>query len=74
MAHEKTTDTGPRYTPAAYRRAHVFLDELNRRRRKLTRQQYLTIKGQALSGDIDGAVKGLARLTEVRTCPDIRRG
>ncbi len=28
----------------------------------LTRQQMKTLRGQALSGDIDGAVKGLERL------------
>lgn len=28
----------------------------------LTRQQYKTIKGQIIAGDIDGAQKGLKRL------------
>lgn len=28
----------------------------------LTRQQYKTIKGQIIAGDIDGAQKGLQRL------------
>lgn len=28
----------------------------------LTRQQMKTLRGQALSGDIDGAIKGLERI------------
>lgn len=31
-------------------------------RSMLTRQQYKTVKGQALAGDIDGALRGLRRL------------
>ena len=29
----------------------------------LTRQQYKTIKGQILAGDVDGAMRGLTKLT-----------
>ena len=29
----------------------------------LTRQQYKTLKGQILSGNADGAMRGLAKLT-----------
>lgn len=29
---------------------------------KLTRQQYLTIKGQIKKGDTDGALKGLSKI------------
>ena len=32
-------------------------------KRLLTRQQYKTLKGQILSGDADGAMRGLAKLT-----------
>lgn len=32
----------------------------------LTKQQKRTLKGQALSGDLEGAKKGLERLTEVK--------
>ena len=32
----------------------------------LTKQQKKTLKGQAISGDLEGAKKGLARLLEVR--------
>jgi hypothetical protein len=32
-------------------------------KRFLTRQQYKTIKGQILAGDVDGAMRGLSKLT-----------
>ncbi len=32
-------------------------------KRKLTRQQYKTLKGQILAGDAEGAMRGLAKLT-----------
>lgn len=35
---------------------------LKRNKYKLTRQQYLTIKGQIRAGDYEGALKGLNRL------------
>jgi hypothetical protein len=43
-----------------------FLQTLNSNKRKLTEQQYRTIKGQASAGDVFGARKGLCRV--------IRRG
>ena len=52
----------PRYTPDEYRAAKPFLDRLNSVRRQLPREIYLTLKGQALRGDIDGAVRGLSRI------------
>lgn len=36
-------------------------------RGRLTGQQYSTLKGQILSGDADGAMKGLMRLLRRRT-------
>lgn len=41
-----------------------YLAKLKKQRSRLTRQQILTLRGQALAGDIAGAEKGLARLTE----------
>lgn len=35
---------------------------LRNSRKFLTRQQYKTLKGQVLSGDIDGALRGLQTL------------
>lgn len=35
-------------------------------RRRLTRQQFNTLKGQAYAGDPDAAIKGLKRILEQR--------
>jgi hypothetical protein len=40
---------------------HV-LAVLKNLRPHLTKQQYLTLRGQALAGDTDGAVRGLAKI------------
>ena len=34
--------------------------------KSITAQQYKTIRGQAISGDVDGAAKGLSRLLGVK--------
>lgn len=39
-----------------------FMAMLNAKKKKLTEQQYRTIKGQAFAGDIMGARKGLHKL------------
>lgn len=41
---------------------HIFLKDLNNQKQKLTKQQYKTIRGQALAGDVQGASKGLRKL------------
>lgn len=41
---------------------NTVMKMLRNSRKFLTRQQYKTLKGQALSGDIDGALKGLQTL------------
>lgn len=46
-----------RYVAAAY-----FLRELRYHRDHLTRQQLRTLRGQALSGDIAGAMRGLGEI------------
>ena len=43
-----------------------FMKKLKNSRPYLTKLQYCTLKGQALSGDIDGAQKGLNSL--LRRC------
>ena len=43
-----------------------FMKKLKNNRPYLSKQQYRTIKGQALSGDIDGAEKGLNSLLNRR--------
>ena len=47
-------------------RINRFMKKLKNCRLYLSKQQYSTIKGQALSGDIDGAQKGLNSL--LRRC------
>lgn len=39
-----------------------FLETLEKYRRLLTRQELKTLRGQALSGDLDGAKRGFAKL------------
>ena len=39
-----------------------FLSLLKTVRRRLPRQTVLTLRGQALAGDVDGAVRGLEKL------------
>lgn len=41
---------------------HKALILIKARRRRLTAQQYATLKGQVLAGDGDGALKGLRRI------------
>ena len=36
-----------------------FLKILKSERGKMTKQEYKTLRGQALAGDVDGAIKGL---------------
>ena len=44
---------------------------LKQNRRLLTRQQYNTIKGQLIAGDITGALKGLKKIKTERKNHDI---
>lgn len=39
-----------------------FTELLRQSRHRFTRQQCRTLKGQALAGDVNGAVKGLRRI------------
>ena len=43
-----------------------FLDTLNSNKKNLTRQQYLTIRGQALKGDVMDARNGLQKVLKRR--------
>ncbi|MEG0957747.1 MAG: hypothetical protein RSD10_04790 [Anaerovoracaceae bacterium] len=40
----------------------IFIKKLKGKRECLTRQEFRTLKGQAIKGDIDGAVRGLDKL------------
>lgn len=44
----------------------VLLKKLKKYGKYLTRQQYRTIKGQILSGDTEGASKGLNKLLSIQ--------
>lgn len=60
---EKRKDHESTYVIARrYRDAQSFLSILNQNKRSLTYQQIKTLKGQALSGDIEGAWRGLKKL------------
>lgn len=43
-----------------------FMKMLKGNKENLTKQQYKTVRGQALSGDLEGARKGLAKLLKRR--------
>ena len=47
-----------------YLQARLILSDLREKMRfgKISYQQYSTLRGQALAGDVDGAVKGLAKV------------
>lgn len=50
-----------------YLQARTFLEALRRNRGMLSQQQYRTLKGQALSGDVEGAIRGLERILRGET-------
>ena len=43
-----------------------FWRDLKANRQKMTKQQYRTIKGQAIKGNIDAARKGMLRIQQRR--------
>lgn len=61
MGTKAEIDNYPKFNPGAYQRARTFLQRLNMERRKLTREQYISLKNQALSGNVYGAVRELDR-------------
>lgn len=65
MKFEEIRDTGPqKYDAGAYRRNHRFLTEIRElmQRGMISIQEARVFREQALSGDSDGAQKGLAKL------------
>ena len=50
-----------------YLAAHNFIETLKKCGKQISSQQYKTLRGQALAGDIKGAEKGLAKLMGWRT-------
>ena len=49
-----------------YVNANSFLMELKRHYKRLTNQELKTLRGQALAGDVDGAIKGLHKILDRR--------
>ena len=49
-----------------YINANGFLTELKKNYKYLDRHEFKTLRGQALSGDVDGAMKGLHKILERR--------
>jgi len=68
VSREIKTAEAVREDAGRYLRARQILRELRGRRvsGEITAQQYRTIRGQALAGDVDGAVKGLAKVLRKR--------
>ena len=52
------------YKPEAYQDARVFLDVLNKHRKRMTTDTYLGIKSMALRGDLSVAMTCLRLLLE----------
>lgn len=45
-----------------YQAINLFLKILDKNKKRLSPQQYKTLKGQAINGNVECAEKGLARL------------
>ena len=68
MSREIRTAQAEREDAGRYLRARLILNDLREKHLagKITWQQYSTMRGQALAGDVDGAVKGLAKVLRDR--------
>ena len=57
-----------RLDASRYLKARLILNDLRDKMRSgnISWQQYSTLRGQALAGDVDGAVKGLATVLRQR--------
>lgn len=42
----------------------AFMKQLNQNKNILTKQQYKTLRGQAVAGDVTGANKGLLKILQ----------
>lgn len=42
----------------------IFMKQLNQNKNILTKQQYKTLKGQVVAGDVAGANKGLIKILQ----------
>ena len=51
-------------TPMQYLRVNNFLDRLKRATKLMSHQEFMTLRGQAVHGDIEGAEKGFRKILE----------
>lgn len=51
-------------TPMQYLRVNNFLDRLKKATKLMSHQEFMTLRGQAVHGDIEGAEKGLRKVLE----------
>lgn len=63
---QEATEPDNRCDVVRYIRANRVLTELKRNNKYITRQEQKTLRGLALSGDVDGAWKGLNTLLKRR--------
>ena len=64
IAPGKALDGNVAEDAGRYLRAHRLLTEIRKKylAGRITFQEYRTVRGQAVAGDVDGAMKGLARI------------
>jgi hypothetical protein len=64
MRKKRERGTETYVKPERYVHARLILNDLREKYTQgmITWQQYSTLRGQALAGDVDGAVKGLGRV------------
>ena len=57
-----------------YVKINPFLTDLRKRymQRRITGQQYISLRGQAINGDLDGAIKGLANVLDANNFERVR--
>ena len=67
MNNDSRQSVQTKHNPARYVRAKPILDDLRAQYKdgKITLQQFRTLRGQALSGDMDGAIKGLSKIMRI---------
>ena len=61
---EMRQEMDAREDASRYLKARLILNDLREKMRfgKISYQQYATLRGQALAGDVDGSVRGLAKV------------
>ena len=50
--------------PMQYLKVNNFLDRMRRAEKLMSHQEFMTLRGQAIHGDIEGAEKGFRKILE----------